>query len=211
MIYILLGNDTKNKASFIKELTKNGEVFFVTQNDLSKELLFNYSSGSNLFNKLESVVVDNLFRESSIILNEDDLNILKNSSNLFIFKEDKMLAAEEKRLKKFAEIKKFEEKAKAPAIKFNVFLITDAFAAKDKVNAWALYNKAIESGVEPESIAGLLFWKIKMMVINGSKIFPRNELLAQSSSIVSLYHSAHRGELDFNIGLEQFILNSLSK
>jgi predicted RNA methylase len=42
------------------------------------------------------------------------------------------------------------------------------------------------------------------------KVFSKEELKNNSSLIVYLYHKAHRGEFDFYIGIEQFILNSLS-
>ena len=94
--------------------------------------------------------------------------------------------------------------------KFNIFGITDAFAKHDKVMTWVLYRRGIEGGVEPEAIAGILFWKIKTMILSGNYLFDKDELKRQSSRIVSIYHKAHRGESDFSIGLEQFILSSLS-
>ncbi len=210
MIYILVGNDTKNKNIYIKELTNGSESFFVTPNILNKELVMNYSSGSNLFGQNQSVILDNALSVSDLGFSDEELDILKDSNNIFVFKEDKMLAPAQKKFKKYGEIKIFEEKAKPTLEKFNVFSITDAFAMRDKINTWALYHKAIGSGVEPEAIAGVLFWKIKSLILNGSKVFTKDELKKQSAAIVSLYHKAHLGELDFNIGLEQFILNFLS-
>ena len=73
-----------------------------------------------------------------------------------------------------------------------------------------MYREGVESGIEPEAIAGILFWKIKTMILNGSRMFSIDELKNQSSKIVSIYHLAHRGEVDFIVSLEQFILTSLS-
>lgn len=210
MIYILVGNDTKSKNIYIKELTDGSESFFVTPNILTKEFIMNYSAGSNLFGQNQSVILDNALSSLDLGFLDEELEILKESKNIFIFKEDKMLAPAQKKFKKYGEIKIFEEKAKSTLPKFNVFSITDSFAVRDKINTWALYHKAIESGVEPEAIAGVLFWKIKSLILNGSKVFSKEELRRQSAAIVSLYHKAHLGELDFNIGLEQFILNFLS-
>ena len=49
------------------------------------------------------------------------------------------------------------------------------------------------------------------MILNGTKFFSKEELKKASSELVSIYHKAHRGEYDFTISLEQFILSSLSK
>jgi len=117
---------------------------------------------------------------------------------------------EERKYKKYAIIKKFINK-EVKRISNNIFRITDAFAEQNKIKTWILYSQAIEAGIPPESISGMLFWKIKTMILNGNKIFPLDILKKQSSRIVSLHHRAHRGETDFIIGLEQFILNSLSK
>jgi hypothetical protein len=49
------------------------------------------------------------------------------------------------------------------------------------------------------------------MILNCNNIFSIDNLQKQSKDIVSLYHNSHKGNSDFVIGLEQFILSSLSK
>ncbi len=210
MIYILVGSDTKNKNLYIKELTRGRESFFVEPNILSKDLVMSYSSNVSLFGENPTLILDDVFSSNILDFNNEEFKTLKDSNIIFILREDKMLAATQNKLKKYGEIKLFEEKKKNTTDKFNIFSITDAYAIKDKMNTWVLYHKAIENGVESEAIAGVLFWKIKSMIINGSRVFSANELKKQSSAIIALYHKAHRGELDFSIGLEQFILNFLS-
>lgn len=210
MIYFLIGNDNKNKSVYTNELTNNGEVFFYSGNNTDKNLILSHSSNISLFGDSPSVVTENIFSEKIIDLSHEEFLLLKDSKTIFVIKEDKTPASEQKKYKKYGEVKIFEDKKIPSNDKFNVFSITDAFANKDKINTWILYNKAIESGVEPEAISGVLFWKIKMMILNGSRSFNLDELKNLSSSIVSLYHKAHTGEIDFYIGLEQFILNSLS-
>lgn len=210
MIYILLGDNTKSKSLYIKELVKGGESFSLSASDLNKELIMSYATNISLFGEYPYIIVENILKDEDITFSENEFNLLKESKTTFILKEDKLSAVLQKKYKKYAEIKVFEEK-KAPAVpKFNVFGITDAFASRNKVLAWTLYRKAIENGIEPEAISGVLFWKIKTMVLNGSRAFSKDELKNYSSQIVSLYHKAHRGEADFSIGLEQFILASLS-
>ncbi len=209
MIYILVGEELKSKGLYIKEVTKNREIIFLGSSILTRDLILNYSSNISLFNEFPVIVVENILKEENIIFSATEFDYLKDSKTIFIFKEDKLTALEQKKYKKHATIENFDVK-KIIIEKFNAFSITDAYANRDKIGAWVLYRKGIESGVEPEAIAGILFWKIKTMLLNSTKIFSKEELKKQSSQIVSLYHNAHRGEVDFIIGLEQFILTSLS-
>ncbi len=144
-------------------------------------------------------------------MSKDDLTFFKDSKTIFIFLEDKLLASEQKKYIKYAQVEKFEEKKIIQVPKVNTFAIADAFARHDKIGTWMLYREAIEAGTSPEAISGILFWKIKTMILEGTKTFSINNLKNQSSAIVSLYHRAHRGESDFTLGLEQFILTTLSK
>lgn len=211
MIYIFLGNDTKKKNSQVKKIVKEKEFLKLSTREISKELIMNQAESKSLFGDSPVFVSENILTDEGISFSKEDLEILKNSENLFIFLEDKMLSAEQKKYSKYANIESFEEKVAKPTPKINLFGIADSFARKDKITTWVLYTEALESSVEPEAISGILFWKIKTMILNGTKFFSPEELKDQSSSIVSLYHLAHRGEVDFKIGLEQFILSSLSK
>jgi hypothetical protein len=210
MIYILLGNDIKNKSLYIKELTENRENFLFRDNDIDKGLIMSYSNNTNLFNVSPVIILENVLSGERITFGEKELMSLKESETIFVFKEDKMSAADQKKYKKYGEIKSFEDKKTIPSQKFNVFSITDAFANRDKILTWVLFRKGLDEGIEPEAIAGVLFWKIKSLILSSSRVFSKEELKRQSSSIVSLYHKAHRGECDFSISLEQFILSSLS-
>ncbi|MEI7689067.1 MAG: hypothetical protein WCI91_02675 [Candidatus Nomurabacteria bacterium] len=210
MIYILLGEDSKNKNLYIKEITKGGEILSIAGNDLNRELIMSYASNINLFSETPSVLIDNILSKEEIVFSNEDFEFLKESKTIFLFKEDKMLALQQKKYNKYADIKIFENKKSTPVLKFNIFSITDAFSNRDKITTWILYRNGLNSSLEPEAIAGVLFWKIKTMILNGSKIFSKEELKKQSSQIISIYHKAHRGELDFSVSLEQFILSSLS-
>jgi len=210
MIHILVGGDTKNKANYIKELTNKLESISFDNTLVSKDSVMSYCYGIDLFNKSSFVVLENVLNGGDINFSIEELVRMKESNTLFVFKEDKLLVTLQNKYKKYAEIKIFEEKKVVQVPKFNVFSITDAFANKDKILTWTLYNKAIVEGIEGEAIAGILFWKIKTMLMNGSNVFSQNDLKQQSSKIISLYHKAHRGEIDLSLGLEQFILTSLT-
>ncbi len=211
MIYIFVGNDTKKKNLQIKKIVSERDFIKIQTQDISKGMILGYASSQNLFGDTPIIIIENFFTESDISLLKDDLNTLKDSETIFIFLEDKMLATEQKKYTKYATIESFEEKTIKQIPKINTFAIADSFARPDKITTWILYNEAMEAGIEPETISGILFWKIKTMILNGTKNFSAEELKNQSSNIVSIYHLAHRGELDFKIGIEQLILSSLNK
>lgn len=210
MIYILVGGDTNKKNLYVKNLTKGCEVFFIPSSELSKDIIFNHSSSMSLFGSSPVVVTDGVFSEKVFDFTADELSLLKESKTVFIFKEDKLTASDQKKYKKYGVVEIFEEKKIKTIQKFNTFSITDSFANRDKVGTWILYRKGIEEGISAEAIAGILFWKIKTMIMGNSRNFTKEELIKQSSSIVSLYHKSHLGEGDLVISLEQFILSSLS-
>lgn len=211
MIYIISGNDTKAKNAFLKKITLNKEMTRISYSSVSKDLLKGYAESTSLFGDSPVIVIDSLINEGDISLTVNDLKPLQSSATIFIFMEDKLLAADQKKYKAYATIENFEEKTIKKIPKINTFAIADSFARRDKITTWALYREAVENNTEPEAISGILFWKIKTMVMNGTNVFSKDELKHISCNIVSLYHRAHRGELDFVVGLEQFILSSLSK
>lgn len=210
MIYICTGGDIKKKNSYIKTLAKNQPIISIPFS-FSKEILFDYALNVSLFDEAPVLVVENILSNEEIILSPSELETLKKSKTMFIFSEDKLSAVLEKKYNKYAEkIEKFESKIIYSKPKENNFAIADAFVRKNKIEAWTLYVKAIESGISPEAILGMFFWKIKTLMISNSQIFTKNELKNFSKELVDLYHRAHRGECDMTIGLEQFILKSLS-
>jgi hypothetical protein len=209
MIYILAGNDLKKRNAHIKTLAKDREITRLSFEDQTKEMLERYASNTSLFGGQSIIIVENTLKQSAF--SADDLKRFGDSENIFIFLEDKLLVADERKYKKYAAIEKFEEKVKKALPKVNTFAIAEAFGKKDKMKTWMLYINAIEQGAQPEAISGMLFWKIKALLQDGTKAFSIEELKNHSGAIVSLYHQAHKGERDFIIGLEQFILSSLSK
>lgn len=211
MIYILSGNDTKKKNAYLKKLYKNDLPIFVPNKDVSKKELFDQAGSVSLFGGSPIVVLENIIKEGNITFFQEDLSILEDSKTIFIFLEEKLLAPDIKKYKKYATIEDFNIEIKKQIPKINIFGIADAFSRKDKIGTWIIYREAISQGVSPEEISGIIFWKIKTMILTGTKFFSVNELKNLSSLLVSIYHDSHRGESDFVIGLEQFILSSLSK
>ncbi|MBK5215741.1 MAG: hypothetical protein JJE53_02965 [Candidatus Pacebacteria bacterium] len=211
MIYILTGNDIKNKNAYLKKLYKEDRPTFALDASTTKEMLFDYAGSVSLFGGSPIVVVDNITRDEEVSLSASDLEVLKDSLTTFVFMEEKLLASETKKYSKYATIEDFSKKETKKAPKINVFDIADAFSRRDKIGTWILYRNAVSLGVSSEEISGIIFWKIKTMILNGTKLFSVSELKNKSSELLSIYHKAHKGETDFVVGLEQFILSSLSK
>jgi len=210
MIYIFSGNDNKSKNSEIKKLFGNKEFFSIKKEESVKEKIFEYSNTKSLFGDSPVVVVENFFDEKYSFSKKEILDLQK-SETVFIFIENSFSSANIKKYEEFAKIFFFEEK-KEKKIETNIsFEIANAFGVKDKMKAWILFNQAIEKGVEPEQISGILFWKIKSLSESRQNVFSVEEIKRSSSLLVSLHHDAHLGKKDFVIGLEQYLLFVLSK
>ena len=99
---------------------------------------------------------------------------------------------------------------------------------RDKRGLWVLYQDALAEQVPAEEVHGIFFWQVKSMLLvkkcktaeeanmkpfpfQKSREYSRNykdgELENLSSKLVSMYHEAHRGNEDFHISLERFILS----
>lgn len=111
--------------------------------------------------------------------------------------------------------------------KIDFFEFADALGKRDKRGLWVLYQDALAEQVPAEEVHGIFYWQVKSMLLGklcksaeeaGMKPYPfqkskeysRNykdkELENISSNLVSMYHEAHRGNIDFFIALEKFIL-----
>lgn len=211
MIYILSGNDTKKKNAYLKKLAKNDQPVFISEKNVSKQIIFDYANSVSLFGGSPVIVTENILKNSEITISREELDNLKDSKTIFVFLEEKLLVPEIKKLKKYAIIEDFNITVLNKKPKMNTFSIAEAFSRRNKIETWILYREAIALGTAPEEISGIIFWKIKMMLLNGTKFFSVDELKNNSSHLVDIYHKAHKGELDFTIGLEQFILSSLNK
>jgi hypothetical protein len=211
MIYILSGEDTKKKNAYIKKLSKKDQPVFMPPEDMTKEKFFEYAGSISLFGDSPVVIMDNILGNEKVKFSTKDFLILKDSKTTFVFLEEKLSASDIKDYKKFATVENFGSVITKKSPKINIFNIAEAFSRKDKINTWILYREAISSGVSPEEISGIIFWKIKTMLLNGTKYFGVDELKNRSSDLVAIYHKSHRGECDFAVGLEQFILASLNK
>jgi len=150
MIYIFAGSDTKKINAGAKTIYKDVPIFISTS-EVSQGMLESYAMSTSLFGESPVLVLDNALSESEIVLSSKDLANLQESKTIFIFREDKMLAAAEKKYSKYAIIERFDNKKLPAPEPNNIFLLADAFAQKDKVKTWMLYRDVIDKGGSPEA------------------------------------------------------------
>jgi DNA polymerase III delta subunit len=210
MIYIVATTDIQIKNKKIKEYTKNSDTLVFDGSVVTKDVLRDYAQSVDLFGSSPVLIIEGFIKEGKETLGVKELVVLKESPTVFIFCEDVLKAADQKKYAAYADITVSAEKKLASVPKVNVFAVADAYGRKDKITAWILYRDAISHGIEPEAISGMLFWKIKTLILQGTKVFDIEVLKKNSGELVSLYHDAHLGRKDFVVGLEQFILNTLS-
>ena len=210
MIYLIYGNDNQEKNIKTKDLAKSASIVRVPADQITPNALLNFSSQTQLFGEAPIVVVENALSEEDNIFNAELLDTLKESTNTFIFLEDSLTQAFIKKYKKYLEEIFSFDKKEISKPKMNAFVIADMFARRDKIGAWTSYIQLVDSGEAPEAISGMLFWKIKTMIVaNSNKPYSSQELVQASSNLVDIYHKGHSGELDMKVALEQFILATI--
>lgn len=111
--------------------------------------------------------------------------------------------------------------------KIDFFEFSNTLGEKNKKLLWTLYQDALDEGVPSEEVHGIFFWQVKAMlsalksndaaeaglnpfVFSKSKSYAKNysesQLKEMSKKLFDIYHQAHRGEIDFAVALETFIL-----
>ncbi len=243
MIILIYGNDElrsrdKYRALSSSLLAKNPEasLFKLTSENFASQTLEELTKGQGLFYQKFIVGCDNLF--SSTKGNEEilrkargRLSLMVRSDNVFLLLENNTDAKVLAELEKLAsKAQKFEKKAgelsKHGA--FNIFSITDAFAAKNKNRAWVLYQEALIHGISAEEILWKLIWSTNNLLLvkntkdsnklklkpyplakakAAAKTFSNEELKRLSASFLDLYHMTYLGTDEFEFGLEKILLS----
>lgn len=218
MLYLFAGDDSQKKLAsyeaFLKTQTKVGEgtseTFFINKNDFDPAQVESFYFGSSLFSAQSTVVFRDILADdeaSEFILPR--LKAMAESGNVFIFVEGKLNKPVLDAFKKArAELDVFEA-PKGKKEKFNSFSIADAFAQKDKFHTWLYFRQAIEAGVELEPISGILFWKVKDMLLKRNFGKWREEELKDLAGRISyLLPEARKKGPEAESALEQFLLEA---
>lgn len=251
MLILIHGNDEiKSRAKYNalaqSLLAKNPEasLFKLNSENFKIETLEELTKGQGLFYKKFIVGCDNLFSDASENKKENEerkeqlrnwLESISQSENVFIFlendidKEDlisfKKLATKEQ---EFSKKEVSTERLYGGVAGFNIFSITDAFTARNKNRAWALYQEGMMAGISAEEILWKLIWAVNNLLLvkntkdlsklkmkpypltkatNAAKTFSNEELKSLSTSFLDLYHTTFLGTDEFEFGLEKIILS----
>jgi hypothetical protein len=212
MIYLFAGDDTKKKRlsyeKFLKTLSKSTDVVFVNKNNFSKMGIESLYSGAGLFSPKSTVVFEGILDyedHRDFILSRLENLVL--SANDFIFLEGKLtkLILDDFR-KVRAELDIFEL-PKEKTEKFDNFLVANAFGNKDKLNMWVYFRQAMDRGVGMEEIVGVLFWKIKDMLLKRDfRKFSEEQLKDYAARLSYLLPEARKSGRDAESAFEQFLL-----
>ncbi|MHB1330610.1 MAG: hypothetical protein ACYCY6_01440 [Minisyncoccota bacterium] len=111
---------------------------------------------------------------------------------------------------------------------FNIFPLTDAVGARDKRNAWKIYEQALASGMSADEIFWRVMWGVKALLLaertssveesglnpfvyRKSKSFLSNwkpgEVEKLSESLVVGYHNVRRGVGEMETMIEKILLS----
>ena len=214
MIYLFSGDDSKKKLlnyeKFSKTLPKEADIFSISRNNFDPMRIESFYSGASLFSPVSVVVFEGIMeREDTADFFLGILPFMAESKNYFVFLESKLPKSVIDAFKKArAEINVFEL-PKEKENKFDNFLIANAFAGRDKLNTWIYFRQAVADGASLEAIAGILFWKIKDMILrkNFSK-FSESELKNFASRIAYLVPESRREGRDAESAFEEFLLEA---
>ncbi len=237
MIILLHGNNIKKSRIKLREIIatqtkKNPEAtYYKIEPDTFNEAEFDVLVSSNaLFQHAYIVVCDGILSAKSTSEKViDRLKSMKDSVNVFIVIEEVLTKEILKKLERFSEkIQESTELKKEPKKDiFSVFALTDALGNRNKKELWVLYQEALLSGSEPEELHRLFVWQIKVMLAHHvsdvntsglnpfvfkkgqtfSKNYSLKELQKNSFDLITIYHEARRGEVEFDIELEKFVLS----
>jgi DNA polymerase III delta subunit len=217
MIYLYQGEDI-NKArvkanELLNSLQKkrpDASVFKINSENFDYSRLQEYIESQGLFSNKYIVFLDRLCEIKDIkeILLEK-LDEIKESENIFIILEGKLdkatLSKIEKKSEKTLKFEIEEEEKK----EYNAFALANAFGNKNKKDAWVLYRESIDRGEAPEALHGMIFWKVKSLILSGGNYaWKKEELLKCAEGLIMLYHEARRGNGELETRLEAFLLEN---
>ncbi len=236
MFFLYTGTDrdkvlAKASAMLTALKKKRPDSAFISLADdtLTKGRLEELAAGQGLFDEKSIVRVSGVFADKELgEFVAKHWQVFKDSQNAFVFIEEKLNKAPLEKVGKFAEKLEVFDLVEKKQQKFNSFALSDALGERDRRSLWALYREAVAAEVELEELCGILFWQTKSMLVardassatvadlnpyvfGKAKRYADNfkvgELEKLATELVHLYHDAHRGKRDFELGLERVLLS----
>lgn len=236
MLYFLYGDVSKaaEKARSMVDalLSKQPDAarFKIDSDNWSQGEMEGLLHGQGLFSQRYIIELRHLFEKADTA--ESVLSFLPeiaSSENIFIWvdrdvdeKNIKEIEKHAAKVQEFSVAKKFDNKPE-----FNLFSLGDALIDRNKQKLWTLFQDALNY-FPPEEIHGTLFWQMKNMVLVGkvktatdadmkpfvfskakqaSKKYSENEMEKMLGKLLAVSHESRRGNHDFGIALERWILS----
>lgn len=216
MLYFIHGTDIDKARAKAHDLVvslqkkkPDASFFKMDAENFDATRLQEYAGSQGLFEHKYIVLLDRLSADKNI--KEDLIEKMKEiseSENIFIILEGKLdkatISKIEKKSEKTQEFILAEKTAKEP---YNAFALAEALGKRDKKNLWILYRKAIDKGDAVEALHGMLFWKVKSMILNSIfGEYSKEELHGLLDKLVTVYHDSRRGKHELETGLERLLL-----
>lgn len=215
MIYLFFGNDTKLKRKtyldFIKNIPEGVNIFDINKNNFDPTQFESLYSSNSLFFAKSIVVLNNLFENEEIkeIVFANLINLEK-SVNDFIFLEGDLKKAELDAFKKVRAEINFFEKKEIKKQSFNTFLLANNLGDRDKLNIWINLQRAYREDIFVDAIVGILFWKVKDMILKKNfQNFSLEELQKIARELPFILSTSRLSSKDDQVSLEQFLIKIL--
>jgi len=229
MLYLFHGTDsekTRTKAFewVAKARAKEPNLVYVrlAREELTPAALEDMALSGGLFVKRLLILIDDPFpkvratdeesadeeEDGTGSLLEEHIDALASSDNAIVILAPKLSVVKAKKLVAKAKVEyKFDAPATREAARgFNGDLV-NALAARSREKLWLELQRALYAGDAPEMLHGLLHWKARDIMENGSRTWSASEARALSLALIELLQSARRGGLDLAHSLEKFALS----
>lgn len=223
MLYVYHGLDIAKSLEKARTLanslrTKRPDATFleIGGDDWSSAVVEENIGGQGLFSSKYIIFLNRVTENADAKENLPDLiQIMNESTNIFIVLEAKLNADLKKAVEKHAEkvvetgeqSKEGKMEREKDGSEFNIFALADAVASRNALKSWTIYRQAVDSGLEAENIIGVLFWKIKsIMLAKNTSNYTEKELSKLLNDLLVIYHDAHRGLVNAELGMERLML-----
>jgi len=226
MLTVIAGMDALLLDKKTKEIIQNNGFAVATTSyfDIpSIEILHEAVSAQDLFGDSSMYVIRELDEDVYEFL-FSNIEIFSQSQNIFIAQVSKLLKKQKdicaKAEVEIIEIKSIKER------EMSSFVLADAFLRREKKAAFVALHDELATK-PPEEVHGGLWYQIKNMTLifsgaseaesglhpfvykklkSASVKFSKKECDEMLRELLEMTHKTHRGQLDFEVALEQFVL-----
>lgn len=228
MLHVVIGADGRVLRARARKVVGDGFVTLRPE-ETTDERLRELIAAQPLFDETPAVLLEYALDESPakdaiVALAE----ALADSPRAFVAIARALDAESKKKLTKYADaLEVLDKEKKGREQVFNVFSLTDAFAARKRKDLWVLFTRAKSAGVEDEQIHGVLVWMLKALLLakseksaqaaglspfvyakasRAAQLWEEEELRDALRSLITLYHESRRGREELGVALERFTL-----